>query len=155
MADLGIPYYRFSLSWSRLLPDGTLNSSNPDGLRYYNDLIDELLANDITPMVTLYHWDLPQGIEDIGGWDNEVSIQYFDEYAEYCFANFGDRVKFWITFNEPWVFIMYGYGDGSFAPGQSGGKARRVYNVAHNVIRAHAHAWHTYDDYFREEQVCK
>lgn len=155
MADLGIPYYRFSLSWSRLLPDGTLNSSNPDGLRYYNDLIDELLANDITPMVTLYHWDLPQGIENIGGWDNEDSIQYFDEYAEYCFANFGDRVKFWITFNEPWVFIMYGYGDGSFAPGQSGGKAKRVYNVAHNVIRAHAHAWHTYDDYFREEQVNK
>lgn len=153
MADMGIPYYRFSLSWSRLLPDGTVNNSNPDGLRYYNALIDSLLDNNITPMVTLYHWDLPQALQDRGGWNNEDSIHWFNEYADYCFQNFGDRVKFWITFNEPWVFIMYGYGDGQFAPGLDGGKAIRVYRVTHNVIRAHAHAWHTYDEIYREEQV--
>ncbi|XP_072032581.1 cytosolic beta-glucosidase-like [Amphiura filiformis] len=151
MVDMGLKYYRFSLSWPRLLPDGTLNNPSADGLRYYNDLIDELVANDISPMITLYHWDLPQALQDFGGWVNESIVEHFNKYANYCFQNFGDRAKLWITFNEPWIFTMLGYGCGEFPPGicEDG---TTTYVVAHNIIKSHAHAWHTYDDDYRAKQ---
>ena len=151
MVAMGLKYYRFSLSWARMLPDGTINNKNPDGIRYYNDLINELLANDITPMVTLYHWDLPQALQDQGGWANESIIDHFDDYAAYSFESFGDRVKFWLTFNEPWVVALAGHETAQMAPGIAD-PGVMAYIVGHTIIKAHAQAWHNYDDNFRSIQ---
>ncbi|XP_041467641.1 lactase-phlorizin hydrolase-like [Lytechinus variegatus] len=154
MKAMGLKCYRFSISWPRVLPDGTLNNVNEAGIAYYNNLIDELRENDITPMVTLFHWDTPQTLEDQGGWDNVDIIDRFNDYAEICFQRFGDRVPLWITFNEPWIVSVKGYGLGDFAPGikEIGTK---VYRVSHNIIKAHAKAWHTYDDQYRKVQCGK
>ena len=140
MKAMGLQFYRFSISWPRLMPDGTAASLSADGLRYYNNLIDELIANDISPMVTLYHWDLPQALQDHGGWANETIINNFNDYARACYENFGDRVKLWITFNEPWIVSLLGYGSGAFAPGIAE-PAMLVYKVTHNIILSHAHAY--------------
>ena len=151
MKAMGLQFYRFSISWPRLMPDGTAASLSADGLRYYNNLIDELIANDISPMVTLYHWDLPQALQDHGGWANETIINNFNDYARACYENFGDRVKLWITFNEPWIVSLLGYGSGAFAPGIAE-PAMLVYKVTHNIILSHAHAYHTYQDDFKSSQ---
>ena len=89
-----VNFYRFSLSWSRILPSGRRDSLNQAGLDYYNGLIDALLAAGVTPMITLYHWDLPQDLQDIGGWENEELVQLFEGYADIAFRNFGDRVRY-------------------------------------------------------------
>lgn len=102
MKSLGITHFRFSLSWSRILPDGT--SPNQKGIDFYSNVLDALLAADIQPYVTLYHWDLPSKLNDKsdkGGWLSEDIIPKFDAYADLCFDKFGDRVKTWITFNDP------------------------------------------------------
>ena len=91
---------RFSVGWSRVLPEG-VGEKNQAGIDYYNNLINALLAAGITPEVTLYHWDLPQALEDKGGWLSSEVADWFEEYARLCFTEFGDRVKFWITLNEP------------------------------------------------------
>lgn len=100
--------YRFSISWSRILPKGKISSGiNHEGIKYYNNLINELLANDLLPSVTLFHWDLPQALkDDYGGFLSPHIIHDFQDYAELCFKEFGDRVKHWITFNEPWSYSM-------------------------------------------------
>ena len=147
---------------------------NPAGLGYYNNLINQLLANGIEPMVTLYHWDLPQAIEDQGGFLNPEFYQFFGPYARLMFSQFGDRVKQWITFNEPWVCesacaiisrktlllivdisfqvqCQNGYANGVNAPGlrlpSTGG-----YTCGHNLLKAHAHAYHIYSEEFRTKQ---
>lgn len=147
--NMGLSYYRFSLSWPRLLPNGLPASASEDGVRYYNALIDELLANGIAPQVTLYHWDLPQVLEDQGGFLSDNFPVWFDDYAAFSFDKFGDRVKLWITFNEPDSIVVLGYGYGVFAPGKMGDF---VYTAAHNLIKGHAMAYHTYDDNFRSTQ---
>ena len=149
---MGLKYYRFSISWSRILPDGTINTINQLGINYYNNLINAMRDADIAPMVTLYHWDLPQALQDIGGWENESVIEHFERYADLCFREFGDRVKLWITFNEPWVVTMLGYGNGEFAPGIDG-DGTVTYVVAHTIIKAHARAYHTYNDTYRSLHV--
>eukprot|EP00058_Branchiostoma_floridae_P009952 XP_002595440.1 hypothetical protein BRAFLDRAFT_69272 [Branchiostoma floridae] len=153
-ADMGMTAYRFSISWPRLLPDGTLAGGiNQAGVDYYNKLIDELIAHKMEPLVTMYHWDLPQALQTkYGGWTNESMVDYFNDYATLCFQKFGDRVKRWATFNEPWSFIVPGYGLGVSPPQMLFGMRRRQYEVAHVVIKAHARAWHTYNDTFRAQQ---
>ncbi|XP_070577050.1 cytosolic beta-glucosidase-like [Ptychodera flava] len=149
---LGVKFYRFSLSWSRIMPDGTMATINEAGIKYYNNLIDALLEAGIIPMVTLYHWDLPQALQDkYGGWADEAIIRDFNTYARLCFERFGNRVKYWITINEPWVITELGYGRGVHAPGLTE-DGTTTYMVAHNLIKSHAKVWHTYDDEFRVHQ---
>ena len=152
MKAMGLEYYRFSIAWSRVLPDGTTDNINEAGIAYYSNLIDEMNANGISAMVTLYHWDLPQALQDIGGWDNEAIVGYFNAYADLCFERLGDRVPLWLTFNEPWIVSLFGYGTGAFAPGLSEiGSA--PYRVSHNIIKSHAAAYHTYQDKYKATQV--
>ncbi|XP_052075415.1 lactase/phlorizin hydrolase-like [Mytilus californianus] len=110
LKEMGVNAYRFSISWSRILPNGLNSSLNQEGINYYNNLIDGLIAEGIKPMVTLFHWDLPANLENkYGGFLNSSIQQYFTDYAEICFKNFGDRVKLWITFNEPWITAWTSY----------------------------------------------
>jgi len=151
MQKLGTKYYRFSISWPRLMPDGTKATINQAGLDYYNKVIDGLLAAGITPMVTLYHWDLPQALQDRGGWPNPELVDLYLDYARLCFQTFGDRIKYWITFNEPIVFVFLGYGNGLHAPGIKR-PLDDAMRAGHTVIRAHARAYHMYDKEFRPSQ---
>ncbi|KAF2903160.1 hypothetical protein ILUMI_03030 [Ignelater luminosus] len=151
MKDLGLQFYRFSISWSRILPTGFPNKINQAGIDYYNDLINQLLANNIIPMVTVYHWDLPQPLQDLGGFANPEIINWLKDYAKVVFDHFGDRVKTWITINEPKQICEFGYGTGMFAPGlQAGGIGN--YLCTHNLLKAHAHIYHMYDKIYRRNQ---
>ncbi len=125
--------YRFSLSWPRLIPDGQ-GRINPQGIDFYSRLIDALLDAGIEPNVTLYHWDLPQALEDRGGWTNHDSIGWFADYAETAFRVYGDRVQRWATLNEP-ISIWVGYAMGVFAPGRSDEKSAR--QALHHALVAH------------------
>lgn len=150
MADIGLNAYRFSLSWPRIQPAGT-GRPNPEGIRFYSSLIDELLVHDIEPWVTLYHWDLPATLQFEGdGWLGEDIAQCFADYAEICFDYFGDRVKHWITLNEPWVAAMLGYGQGAFAPGRTSNS--EPYLAGHNLLRAHARAVDVYRTRYQSSQ---
>uniref|UniRef100_A0A3P9J4L6 beta-glucosidase n=1 Tax=Oryzias latipes TaxID=8090 RepID=A0A3P9J4L6_ORYLA len=151
LGALKVKSYRFSLSWSRIFPDGTRSSLNQKGVDYYNRLINGLVARGITPMVTLYYWDLPQALQDIGGWESVQMINLFNDYCDFCFATFGDRVKFWITFNQPHTIAWAGYGTGAMPPNVNN-PGSAPYEVAHNLIKAHATAYHTYDDKYRASQ---
>lgn len=117
--ELNIPNFRFSLSWSRIMPNGT-GDVNTQGIAYYNRIIDECLANGIEPWVTLYHWDLPHELELKGGWVNRDVVDWFAEYVRVCAGAFGSRVKFWMVMNEPMVFTGAGYFLGLHAPGRRG-----------------------------------
>ncbi|KAM6178322.1 lactase/phlorizin hydrolase [Rhynchocyon petersi] len=152
LQNLGVSYYRFSISWPRILPDGTTKLINKAGLDYYRRLIDTLLAAGIQPQVTMYHWVLPQALQDVGGWENETIVQRFKDYANVLFQRLGDKVKFWITVNEPFTFISQGYGYGTAAPGISFRPGTAPYIAGHNVIKAHAEAWHLYNDQYRAKQ---
>ncbi|KAG5673649.1 hypothetical protein PVAND_003677 [Polypedilum vanderplanki] len=147
--DIGFNFYRFSISWSRILPDGA--KTNQAGIDYYNNLINELIANGIEPMVTMYHWDLPQYIQDIGGWTNEVILDYFDHYADVLYDNFGDRVKKWITLNEPYIFCHDGYGTGRHAPAIES-KGDGEYLCGHHALLAHVRAYHNYKNKYQATQ---
>ncbi|XP_006817623.1 lactase/phlorizin hydrolase-like [Saccoglossus kowalevskii] len=151
MKDIGVHSYRFSISWTRLMPDGTTAYIEQRGIDYYNSLIDKLIDAGIVPMATLYHWDLPQALQDIGGWENEELVEHFNDYARLCYESFGDRVKNWITFNEPYVVTWLGYGTGVFAPGIAD-PGFAPYTTAHTIIKSHAKAYHTYVDEFKSTQ---
>ncbi|CAL9158419.1 beta-glucosidase 25-like isoform X1 [Musa acuminata AAA Group] len=162
MKDIGMDAYRFSISWPRIFPNGT-GEPNQEGISYYNRLIDALLENGIQPYVTLFHWDLPQALEDrYNGWLSQEIIQDFEYYAYTCFKAFGDRVKHWITFNEPHGFSIQGYDTGLQAPGRCsilshmlcrrGKSSTEPYIVAHNILLSHAAAFHTYKLHFKEKQ---
>jgi len=141
MKWLGLGAYRFSLSWSRILPEGT-GRTNPKGLDFYARLVDRLLGRGIQPLVTLYHWDLPAALDDRGGWLNPDIVHWFADYAETAFRAFGDRVPMWTTLNEPWVVADAGYLHGVHAPGHRSVAETPV--VAHHLLRAHGAAVRVY-----------
>lgn len=140
-------FYRFSISWSRILPTGDISQLNEPGLQYYDNLIDELLANGIQPMITMYHNDLPQALQEMGGWTNRYVVDYFEQYAKVLYARYADRVKVWITFNEPTSFCVSGY-SGRDAPRlMSPGVG--IYLCIHNILLSHARAYRLYHaDFF-------
>ncbi|WP_214780013.1 GH1 family beta-glucosidase [Exiguobacterium sp. s22] len=138
MAEMGLESYRFSISWPRIFPNGT-GEVNEKGLEFYNNLIDECLKYDIVPFVTLYHWDLPQALEEKGGWKNKETVDAFVRFADTCFQSFGDRVNHWITFNEAVIFCSLGYLTGAHPPGIEG-DVKGYFQTTHNVFVAHARA---------------
>ena len=153
LKNMGVNSYRFSIAWTRILPNG-IGDVNQLGIDYYNNLINELIANNITPAVTLYHWDLPQALQEQGGWLNPEIAYWFENYARIVFKEFGDRVKIWITLNEPWVVSINGHSTGEMAPGMRG-PGILEYKVAHNLIRSHAKAYRVYQNEFYETQLGK
>ncbi|GAA0110016.1 MULTISPECIES: GH1 family beta-glucosidase [Clostridium] len=136
MAEMGLESYRFSISWPRILPNG-VGEVNPKGIEFYNNIINECLKYGIVPFVTLYHWDLPQVLEEKGGWINKETIDAFLNYSEVCYKAFGDRVKHWITFNETVVFCGLGYLAGAHPPAIVG-DLNKYFQATHNVFLAHA-----------------
>jgi len=137
MAELGLEAYRFSVAWARVLPDGR-GRPDPRGLGFYDRLVDGLLERGITPWLTLYHWDLPQALEDRGGWRNRDTAGAFTDYAVLMADTLGDRVVNWITHNEPWVASMLGHRDGVFAPGSR--DMGEALTVAHHLLVSHGAA---------------
>jgi beta-glucosidase len=137
MQQLGVQAYRFSIAWPRILPHGT-GEVNEAGLNFYDKLVDTLLAANITPFVTLYHWDLPQALQDEGGWTNRTTADAFAHYTDVVARRLGDRVKHWITLNEPWCSAFLGHALGQHAPGT------RDYSdalaAAHTLLLAHGKA---------------
>ncbi|XAR60323.1 Beta-glucosidase, partial [Bertholletia excelsa] len=164
MKEMGLDAYRFSISWSRVLPRGKLSGGvNQEGINYYNNLINELLNKGIQPFVTLFHWDLPQALEDeYGGFLSPRIVDDYQDYVELCFKEFGDRVKHWITLNEPWSFANSGYVLGTLAPGRcsswqhlnctGGDSGTEPYIVAHNQLLAHAAAVKLYKQKYHASQ---
>jgi len=134
MRDLGLDAFRFSISWPRIHPEGR-GPANAAGLDFYDRFVDELLANDIEPFVTLYHWDLPQALEDAGGWPVRDTAEAFADHVDVVASRLGDRVRHWITQCEPWVVSWMGYGTGEHAPGRRS-EADAV-AALHHVLVAH------------------
>ena len=141
MRSLGMQAYRFSVAWGRVLPNG-VGAANPAGIDFYERLIDKLLENQIEPIPTLYHWDLPAALDDRGGWLNRDIASWFADYAALMYRRLGDRVKKWATLNEPWVVTDGGYLHGTLAPGH-----RNLFEApiaSHNLLRAHGAAVQAY-----------
>lgn len=134
MKQLGVNAYRLSISWTRLFPKGD-SQRNEKGFEFYNKLIDELLSNGIEPVITLFHWDLPQPLQDVGGWANRATVDAIEFYAGEVAKAFGDRVKRFAPINEPWVFSWLGYGMGYHAPGLS--DYRLAIRASHHTVVAH------------------
>lgn len=141
MHALGMRAYRFSVSWSRVLPEGT-GRVNPKGLDFYSRLVDALLEHGIEPMLTLYHWDLPAALDDRGGWLNRDSAHWFAEYGDVLYRALDGRVRKWVTLNEPWVISDGGYLHGALAPGHRSRYEAPI--VSHNLMRAHGAAVQAY-----------
>ena len=141
MRHLGMKAYRFSISWSRVLPQGR-GPVNPMGLDFYDRLVDALLENSIEPLVTLFHWDLPAALDDLGGWLNPDIAHWFADYATIVFRKLDDRVKIWATLNEPWVVADGGYLHGALAPGHRNRFEAPI--ATHQLLRSHGAAVQAY-----------
>ena len=148
MKELGLKAYRFSVSWSRILPEGT-GRVNQAGVDFYSNLVDELLANGIEPLLTLYHWDLPAALDDRGGWLNPEIADWFAEYARVLYRALDGRVKKWVTLNEPWVVTDGGYLHGALAPGHRSKYEAPI--ASHNLMRAHGAAVKAYREIGKHE----
>lgn len=149
MKEMGIKAYRFSIDWSRLLPEG-VGKVNEAGAAFYNELIDELLKNDIEPYVTLYHWELPYELYKRGGWMNEEIVEWFGAYAKLVARLYSDRVKHFFTLNEPQCFIGLGFLQGEHAPGVKA-PVRDTFEMAHNALKAHGRAVQMLRQYGRQK----
>ncbi|CAN1131487.1 Beta-glucosidase 17 [Linum perenne] len=163
MKEIGLDAFRFSIAWSRVIPRGKIGKGiNQLGVDFYNNLIDELLLNGIEPQVTLMHWDLPQSLEDeYGGFLSSKIVDDFRDYADFCFKQFGDRVKNWITVNEPNSIASKGYEQGTNTPGRcssyvgnctDGNSATEPYIVMHNILLSHAAASNVYRQKYKASQ---
>ena len=137
MKELGLDAFRFSIAWPRVVPEGR-GRVNAAGLDFYDRLVDELLAAGIRPFPTLYHWDLPQALEDGGGWTARVTAEAYVEYVQRVASRLGDRVRHWITHNEPWAGAWLGYGHGWLAPGRA--NTRDALTAAHHLLLSHGWA---------------
>ncbi|XP_043693762.1 beta-glucosidase 12-like [Telopea speciosissima] len=167
LKQMGLDAYRFSISWPRLLPKGKLSGGvNEAGIRYYNNLINELLSNGIQPFVTIFHWDSPLALDkEYGGFLSPHIINDYTDYADLCFREFGDRVKHWITFNEPYIYSTFGYATGILAPGRCskevdsncipGNSGTEPYRVAHHMLLSHAAAVKLYKKKYQKSQKGK
>jgi beta-glucosidase len=160
MKEMGNTNYRFSFAWARIFPQG-VGAHNPGGVKFYHNLIDEVLAAGMKPIVTLYHWDIPQALQDkYGAWLSDKVIADFTAYADFCFKEFGDKVKFWATLNEPDVFVKMGYRYGIHAPGRSSDRSRcaegdsdkEPFIAAKNALLSHAHAVKLYREKYKPHQ---
>ncbi|PIA51293.1 hypothetical protein AQUCO_01100258v1 [Aquilegia coerulea] len=159
---MGITSYRFSIAWTRILPQGSLEGGiNQQGIDHYNNVLHELQINSIEPYVTLLHQDSPQVLQDkYGGFLNKSIVNDFRDYCDICFRNFGDKVKHWITINEPTITAQNGYGDGTAPPARcspskgckEGDSGKEPYIVAHNIILAHAAAAQLYRQEYKAKQ---
>lgn len=163
MKKIGLDSFRFSISWARVLPKGKISGGvNPLGVKFYNNLINELLANGLKPFVTLFHWDLPQALEDeYGGLLSPKFVNDYRDYVDFCFKTFGDRVKYWCTLNEPYSVSVNGYAGGTFAPGRCsdyignctyGNSATEPYMAAHHLLLGHAAAVNLYKKKYQAAQ---
>ena len=137
MRTLGVGAYRFSLSWSRVMPDGR-GAANDAGLDFYDRLVDGLLQADIRPFITLNHWDMPQTLMDAGGWPDRDTCAAFVDYADAATRRLGDRVRHWVTHNEPWCIAALGHEHGCHAPGLK--DPRLALRVAHHLLLSHGRA---------------
>ncbi|KAL1506317.1 hypothetical protein ABEB36_005705 [Hypothenemus hampei] len=151
LAKQGVNTYRFSIAWPRILPTGHIDNINQKGIDYYKDLIQKLKARNIEPLVTMHHWDNPRAIEDEGGFLNESIIPAFVDYATLLFDNFGDDVKWWVTFNEPKQTCGGGYDVGGISP-QNIHRGTGGYICAHNLLRAHAKVYRLYESKYKATQ---
>src|SRR5262249_53762752 len=137
LADLGVRAYRFSISWPRVLPEGR-GRVNEAGLDFYSRLVDALVGSGIEPWPTLYHWDLPQALQDSGGWPARDTVAAFVEFTEVVARRLGDRVRGWVTHNEPFIAAIFGHYTGEHAPGMRDiGKALQA---AHHILLSHGEA---------------
>ncbi|GMP41898.1 hypothetical protein CsSME_00011840 [Camellia sinensis var. sinensis] len=154
---IGLDGFRMSISWARVLPRGKLSGGvNKEGIAFYNNVINDLLSKGIQPFITIFHWDLPQALEDeYGGFLSPHIVNDFRDFAELCFKEFGDRVKHWITMNEPWSYSYGGYDAGLLAPGRcsafmafcpKGNSGTEPYIVTHNLLLSHAAAVKLYKE---------
>lgn len=150
MKSLNIKNFRFSISWSRIIPEGT-GSLNPEGVAFYDRLINKCLELEIEPWVTLYHWDLPQALQEKGGWVNREIINWFRNYVTACVTKFGDRVKYWMVLNEPLVFTGAGYFLGVHAPGKKG--MRNFLPAMHHAMICQAEGARTIKEHFPQARV--
>lgn len=151
MKEMGLKAYRLSISWSRILPQGR-GEINQKGIEFYSNLIDELLAAGIEPYVTLFHWDLPQAIQDIGGWANSEMPEIFAEYVKVVMEALSDRVTYWMTFNEPQCHILMGYVSGTGAPKMRVSDTQ-AFRLIHNLLKAHGRAVQTIRKYAKKKPM--
>ncbi|KAL8195506.1 hypothetical protein R6Q57_025909 [Mikania cordata] len=160
--SLGVDAYRFSISWARILPRGRFGEVNPDGIMFYNKILDELVLRGIKPFVTIYHHDFPQELQDrYGSWLSPLMQEDYVHYAETCFKNFGDRVKHWVTINEPNLFTQMAYQNGKYPPARcsqpfgdcpAGNSDIEPLIVVHNMLLAHGKAVSLYRTDYQHEQ---
>ncbi|CAH1236395.1 unnamed protein product [Diabrotica balteata] len=151
LKELGVSHYRFSLAWTRILPNGINDYVNPLGVQYYKNLIKELKSNNIEPIVSIFHWDIPQVLQDMNGFLNDSIVDWYTDYARVCFEEFGDDVKYWATFNEPKSYCNGGYGY-AYNPPQIPSQGLLEYVCSHNLLKAHAKTYRMYDQEFRPRQ---
>ncbi|XP_012218638.1 myrosinase 1-like [Linepithema humile] len=150
LKDMEVDFYRFSVSWTRILPTGYPNVINQDGINYYKNLINELLANNIEPFITLYHWDHPEYLDKMGGWTNSLMVEWISNYARVVFKELGPKVKYFTTINEP-ADVCQGVATDKVAPGKNLGSPGK-YLCMHNILKAHAKIYHIYQTEFRKQQ---
>lgn len=155
LKNLGVHYYRFSLSWTRILSGAYTTKVNPAGILYYKNLIKELKDNGIEPVVTLYHWDMPQKISTLGGLSNNAWVDFFTNYARVVFKELGDDVKLWITFNEPNIICHYFNKILGLAQPATYPNGVIEYLCSYNLLKAHAETYRLYEREFKSSQKGK